>query len=229
MSQVGAERVAVALDRATVEENLSLVRALGHEARWFKVGMRLFYTEGSGAVLDAIRDAGAKLFLDLKLHDIPKTVGDATASLARFRPDLLTVHASGGTEMIGAAASAAAKFQCRVVAVTILTSMDAGDLAPFGTTRGVAEIATELAVASMKAGAAGLVCSGHEAEALRVACPEAFLVTPGIRHAGTAVGDQKRVMTPQRAINAGASLLVVGRPIHSAADPLTAFLSICGE
>jgi orotidine-5'-phosphate decarboxylase len=189
--------------------------------------MRLFYTEGSAAVLDAIQEAGAKLFLDLKLHDIPKTVGDATAALARFRPDLLTVHASGGAAMVAAAVNAAATFNCRVVAVTILTSMDAQDLEPFGPSRGLSEIAQRLAVASMKAGAAGLVCSGHEAAALRKVCPDAFLVTPGIRPAGTAVGDQKRVMTPERAIAAGATLLVVGRPVHSAEAPLAAFLSIC--
>lgn len=229
MSQVGAERVAIALDRETIEENLNLVESLGEEARWFKVGMRLFYTEGSDAVLGAIRKAGAKLFLDLKLHDIPKTVGDATASLARFGPDLLTVHASGGRAMVSAAASAAARFDCRVLAVTILTSMDSEDLQPFATTSAVGEIAERLAVASMEAGAAGLVCSGHEASRLREACPDAFLVTPGIRPAGAAAGDQKRVMTPERAVAAGASLLVVGRPVHSAEDPVAAFRQICAS
>lgn len=226
MKQTAADRIAVALDLPDVDSNVQLVRQLTGRARWFKVGMRLFYSDGSGAVFDEIKAAGARLFLDLKLHDIPKTVGDAAASLARFRPELLTVHAAGGRAMVSAAVDAAGAYDGSVIAVTVLTSLDASDLAAFGADSSVSDAVVRLGKTAIDAGAAGLVCSGWEAESLRVAFPEATLVTPGIRLPGGDAGDQKRVMTPARALAAGASLLVVGRPIHGAADRATAFDSV---
>ena len=220
---IDLDRIAIALDLPTVGENLRLVRTLEGHAAWFKVGMRLFYTAGSESVFDAIRASGAKLFLDLKLHDIPKTVGDAAAALERWRPQLLTVHASGGREMISAAVSVAAEYECRIVAVTVLTSLDATDLAPYGSDLPLSRIAALWTEAATDAGAAGVVCSGQEVAMLRASFPEAFLVTPGIRLAGGARGDQKRVVTPRKAIDDGSSLLVVGRAIYGADDPRAAF------
>lgn len=220
---ISPNKIAIALDLPSIAENLALVRALEGRAAWFKVGMRLFYTEGSEAVFEAIRSTGAQLFLDLKLHDIPKTVGDAAAALSRWEPQLLTVHASGGAAMIEAASSAAASYECRVIAVTVLTSMDAADLAPFGSDLSLSTIATRLTAAATNAGAAGVVCSGEEVATLRASFPDAFLVTPGIRLAGGVHGDQKRVVTPRSAVNDGSSLLVVGRAVHGAKDPCAAF------
>lgn len=226
-----SDRVAVALDLPTVGANVTLVERLAGRARWFKVGMRLFYSGGSDAIFAAIRQSEARLFLDLKLHDIPKTVGDAAASLTRYRPDLLTVHASGGREMIAAAVTSAGEYGGEVIAVTVLTSMDSADLDAFGFRDSVSDVAQRLGRVAMDAGAGGLVCSGWEARALRDAFPSARLVTPGIRLPGGDAGDQKRVMTPARALESGSSLLVVGRPIHGAAEPADAFdrvVEACG-
>jgi len=226
----GADRVIVALDRPTTDENLALIDALDGHARWFKVGMRQFYAGGE-PVLERIEQAGAQLFLDLKLHDIPKTVEGAARSLARFSPALTTVHASGGAAMIRAAVEAFGSLGAttRVLAVTVLTSLDADDLAALGVAGTARDVARRWAAAAVDAGAHGLVCSGHEAAALRAAVPGALLVTPGIRLAGDAVGDQKRVMTPRRALEAGATHLVVGRPIHAADDPAAAFARVCAD
>lgn len=216
-----AEKIIVALDRDGEQANLDLVEALAGKARWYKVGMRLFYS-GASRVLDAIRAQDAKLFLDLKLHDIPKTVGTAVEALAPLRPSLLTIHASGGAEMVKAAADAAPE-TLRLLAVTVLTSLSDADLMRLGlleNSRGTARRWGQMAIES---GAAGLVCSGHEARYLRGDFADAMLVTPGIRMPEGDHGDQKRVMTPDQAIANGASHLVVGRPIHSAQSPLAAF------
>lgn len=229
---VGYERVCVALDRGTADANIALVGALDGAARWFKVGLRQFYSPGASEVIGAVRSAGAKLFLDLKLHDIPKTVGDATAALAPIAPELLTVHAGGGSAMV-AAAAAALPDGCGVLAVTVLTSLNADDLHEMwgGVVPGTLdETAGRLASTAVAAGARGVVCSALEAASLRErlgATP--LLVTPGIRPAGAAHGDQKRVMTPGQAIAAGSSLLVVGRPIHGAQDPRAALDAIAAE
>ena len=226
----GADRVIVALDRATTDDNLALVDALEGHARWFKVGMRQFYA-GGDVVLERIASAGARLFLDLKLHDIPKTVEGAARSLARYAPALATVHASGGADMVRAAVEGfgASGASTRVLAVTVLTSLDAADLDALGVSGAPADTARRWAAGAIDAGAHGLVCSGHEAATLRAAFPGAVLVTPGIRMATDASGDQKRIMTPRRAIEAGATRLVVGRPIHAASDPVEAFARICAD
>lgn len=214
--------ICVALDRASTEENLALIATLGQRVGWYKVGMRQFYA-GGDTVIAAVRAAGARLFLDLKLHDIPATVGGAMASLAPYAPELMTVHASGGREMI-AAAVAAAGSQTRILAVTVLTSLSEADASALGWQGSPADVVARWARLATDAGAHGLVCSGHEAARLRAGLGTTpWLVTPGIRPPGGEAGDQKRVMTPQAALAAGANLLVVGRPIHGASDPVAAF------
>lgn len=224
------DRLIVALDRGTTEGNLSLVRQLAGRARWFKVGMREYYAAGD-EVIEAVRVAGARLFLDLKLHDIPATVAGAARALAGIEPELLTIHASGGGAMVESAVEAMAELSggTRVLAVTVLTSMSAADLAVFGTTLAVQDVVVGLASMSFRHGAHGVVASAQEARAIREAVPRALIVTPGIRPAGAAHGDQARVLTPAAAIDAGADLLVVGRPIHQAAEPASAFDAIVSE
>ena len=223
------DRIIVALDRASKEENIAIIRALQGRAKWFKIGMKQFYA-GADEVFDAIRDADAKLFLDLKLHDIPETVAGAAAALAHIAPDLLTIHASGGAEMVRAAVDTLAKTapQTRVLSVTILTSMGPEDVEVFNT-NDVAKLVVDLASRAVAAGSHGVVASAQEAKLLRPVLGDALIVTPGIRPAGSAVGDQKRVMGPKAAIADGADLLVIGRPIHGAQDPRAAFDAIVEE
>lgn len=225
---VSAEHIIVALDRATPAENLGLIDALDGRAVWFKVGMRLFYA-GGDRVIDAVRASGAKLFLDLKLHDIPATVRGAAESLSRYEAELLTVHASGGAAMVEAACEGVGR-QTRVLAVTALTSLDDVAVGAIGWAGTAGAVTDRLASLALAAGAHGLVCSGHEASHLRASFgPSALLVTPGIRPEGAAAGDQKRVMTPEAAVEAGSNYLVIGRPIHGAADPAVAFDGIVGK
>ncbi len=229
--KVGADRVCVALDRDTLEGNAALIEALAGRARWFKLGMGAYYAGGAW-LAERVADAGAKLFLDLKLHDIPATVEHAARSLRGLRPALATVHSAGGAAMVRAAIEGFGD-ETGVLGVTVLTSLDADDLARRGTSASPQALALRLGVAAMEDGARGLVCSGAEVSAMRAALGARFagavLVTPGIRPAGAAVGDQKRVMTPARAVAAGSSLLVVGRPIHGAPDPAAAFEAVCAE
>lgn len=185
-----------------------------------KVGLELFVREGPRAVgLGA--ELGCEVFLDLKLHDIPATVARAVGSAAALGVRYLTVHASGGEAMLRAAADAASGSPLRLLAVTVLTSLDAVDLAAVGVNDPPANQALRLARLARGVGIPGLVCSAAEVGLLRQELgPDAILVTPGIRAAGPGGDDQKRVATPSRAIHDGASLLVVGRPIRDAAEPL---------
>lgn len=224
---VGRDRVIVALDRPDPAENLALVEKLRGHAKWFKVGMREYYGAGD-RLLRRLDEIGASVFLDLKLHDIPETVRGAAAALAPLRPALATVHASGGSAMIRAAVEGFGD-STKVLAVTVLTSLDVADAESLGWQGGISATAERWARIAIEAGAAGLVCSGHEAKALRARHRDALLVTPGVRPAGAAVGDQSRVMTPGAAIAAGSSYLVVGRPIHGASDPVAAFEAIAAE
>lgn len=226
-----AERVCVALDRPSVAENRALVRELRGHARWYKVGLR-GWAEGCEALLDDIRGQDARLFLDLKFHDIPATVEGAARAVARVQPDLLTVHASGGAAMVEGACrglAAGGATSCQVLAVTVLTSLDAAELDALGVGSGLGAWAEALGARALAAGAAGLVCSGHEVASLRAAWPGALLVVPGIRPTGAAPGDQRRTLTPAEACSRGASLLVVGRPIWRAADPVAALAEILEE
>ncbi|QOQ39521.1 orotidine-5'-phosphate decarboxylase [Trueperella pecoris] len=223
----GGERVIVALDLSEGEA-LALADTLPRGA-WVKVGMTLFYATGPRIVTE-LKDRGFKVFLDLKLHDIPHQVRQASAVLGRLGADLLTVHAAGGADMIRAAreglASAGAT-STAILAVTVLTSMDEATLASIGVERDLPAQVAALARASYAAGADGVVCSPLEAPHLRGALgPEALIVTPGVRPPGAQLGDQSRVATPAAAVAGGASHVVVGRPITAADEPARAFTAI---
>lgn len=192
------------------------------------MGLELFLAAGA-PLLATLRESGYQVFLDLKLHDIPNTVAAAVRAVLPLEPALLTVHASGGSTMMAAAAEAAAGSSTRLLAVTVLTSMDEGQLAATGVSGPPAEQVARLAQLAGRAGIQGLVCSPHEAAALRVLLPEAHLITPGIRPAGVAAGDQRRTSGPAEALRAGANQLVVGRPVTGAADPAMAYAALLRE
>jgi orotidine-5'-phosphate decarboxylase len=223
-------RLAVALDFPDEIEALKLVDRLNGACQWFKVGMELYYAAGN-RIVHKLRDRGFSVFLDLKLHDIPNTVAGAVRSATQAGASLLTVHAGGGGAMMSAAAEAAsAPGSPRLLAVTVLTSMDASELAAIGITVSPAEQVLRLARLAQTSGIDGMVCSPEEVAALRKQTgPDTLLVIPGIRPTGSAIGDQKRIATPAEAIAHGASMLVVGRPITRAADPAQAAQAILQE
>jgi orotidine-5'-phosphate decarboxylase len=224
------DRLAVALDLANEDEAMNLVDRLGNTCQWFKVGMELYYAAGN-SIIKKLRDRGFNIFLDLKLHDIPNTVAGAVRSATEAGASLLTVHASGGRAMMTAAAEAAsAPGSPRLLAVTVLTSMDASELAGIGITASPADQVLRLARLAQASGIDGMVCSPEEVAMLRKQTgPDTLLVIPGIRPAGSAIEDQKRIATPAQAIAGGASMLVVGRPITRAADPAAAAQAILEE
>lgn len=231
-----AERTIVALDVPDAGRALGLADALAGGLAWAKVGMELFYAEGAPLVRE-LKGRGLKVFLDLKMHDIPNTVKSAARVVAGLGVDMLTIHACGGPAMVAAAragldegAAAAGLPTPKLLAVTVLTSMDQAQLEAVGVDRAVADQAGLLARMARANGADGVVCSALEAAAMRSALgAEALVVTPGIRPAGCAAGDQSRVATPASAIGAGASHLVVGRPVTQAADPAAALSGILDE
>jgi len=224
------DRLAIALDFADEREAMKLVDCLDNTCQWFKVGMELYYATGNG-IVQQLRNRGFNVFLDLKLHDIPNTVAGAVRSATHAGASLLTIHAGGGAAMMSAAAEAAsAPNSPRLLAVTVLTSMDASELAGIGITASPADQVLRLAKLAKKSGIDGMVCSPEEVAALRKETgPDTLLVVPGIRPAGSATDDQKRIATPAQAIADGASMLVVGRPITRAADPAAAAQSILQE
>lgn len=224
------DRLAVALDVPDAQAARDLVDRLGDSCRWLKVGMELYYA-GGNPLLETLRSRGYRIFLDLKLHDIPNTVAGGIRSVAKAGAELLTVHAGGGATMLAAAAEAAqASGAPRLLAVTVLTSMDAVELKSAGVCSTLAEQVLRLARLAKSAGINGMVCSAEEVASLRVELgPEALLVVPGIRPAGSDLNDQRRIATPAEAIASGASMLVVGRPITQAADPAQAVRSIVEE
>jgi orotidine-5'-phosphate decarboxylase len=221
----------VALDFPSANAAMDLVDQLQGVCRWFKVGMELYYAAGN-SVVDRLRERGFEVFLDLKLHDIPNTVAGAVRSVAGTGASLLTVHAGGGEKMMRAAVQAAnTPGAPKLLAVTVLTSMDAGELSAVGVSEAPATQVLRLARLARTAGINGLVCSPQEVAAVRAAMGEdALLVTPGIRP-GTSgrTDDQSRVATAADAIASGASMLVVGRPITQAADPAAAAAGILAE
>ncbi len=228
------DRIMVALD-CDRDRAFKLADLLAGHATWLKVGMTLFYAEGP-AIVRAFKDRGFKVFLDLKLHDIPHQVRGAARSAALAGADLITVHGLGASKMLAAArggveeATAELGFRPQVIAVTVLTSMDQAALDEIGVERPVADEAAALASLAREAGIDGVVCSPQEAAGMRALLgPEALVVTPGVRPAGSAAGDQSRVATPAQAIAAGASHIVVGRPITGADDPVAAFETIVAE
>ena len=210
--------IAVALDTPDLETAAVWARAVTPYVTVLKVGMELFY-RGGPDVVDVVR-GGSKvgLFLDLKLHDIPNTVGAAARSVARLKPQYLTVHASGGSDMVKAAVEAAP--DVAIAAVTVLTSLDEDDLAEIGLSGPALDAARRLAVLAVAAGARALVCSPREVAAIRAEVgPGITLITPGVRPAGADAQDQARVATPEQALADGADLLVLGRPITGSSDP----------
>lgn len=226
------DHLAVALDLPDLESALKLASQLQGKAGVFKVGLELFAAFGPAAV-EAAASFGAGIFLDLKLHDIPRTVSAAVTSAGKLGARFLTLHALGGPAMIGAAREAAEKLgrsRPQLLAVTVLTSHSAEELARIGLPGTPADNVLRLARQSVAAGADGLVCSPLEVQTLRRELgPGPVLVTPGVRPAGADAGDQARIATPGDAIRAGSSLLVVGRPIVAAADPAHAADGILAE
>ncbi len=223
--------VLAAIDRPDLEGATALARGLVGAVGGLKLGLELFVAEGPAAVR-TLAATGLPIFLDLKLHDIPNTVAGAVRAAAGLGAALLTVHAAGGRAMLEAAVQAARAFPSppRLLAVTVLTSLDTGDLAATGVAGAPLEQAARLAGLARDAGLDGVVCSPQEIEAVRaVLGPKALVVVPGIRPAGGAVGDQKRVATPAEALAAGADLLVIGRPITAAPDPAAAARAIAAE
>ncbi len=228
---LGTDCLIVALDVPNAEKARELVVQLGESVSFYKVGKELFTAVGPALVRDLVA-GGKKVFLDLKFHDIPNTVAGAVRSAASLGVSLLTVHASGGSKMLQAAAQAAAQSGAKptVLAVTVLTSLASGDLEEVGVGGGVEAQVLRLASLAIKAGCGGIVASAQEAAALRQALGSKFtLVTPGIRPAGAIAADQARVVTPEDAIRAGANFLVVGRPITAADDPRRAAQAITGQ
>jgi len=210
--------IAVALDAPDLETAARWASQVTPHVSTVKVGLELYLRYGPG-VLASVRGASqVQVFLDLKLHDIPATVASAARVVARLRPALLTVHAAGGRAMIQAAVNAAPETQ--IAAVTVLTSLREADLAATGVTGAALDVVRRRSVLAVEAGARALVCSPHEVAAVRAEVgPDVKLITPGVRPAGSDIGDQARVATPQEALNAGADLLVIGRPITQAPDP----------
>lgn len=216
----------VAIDTPEIERARVVAAAVREHAGGLKVGLEFFSANGPAGVA-AIAEIGLPLFLDLKLHDIPNTVAKAVQALAPLQPAVLTVHAAGGAAML-AAAKAAAPSGTKVVAVTVLTSLDEADLAAAGIADCPAEQVRRLAGLARNAGVDGIVCSGAEVARARADWPNGFFVVPGVRPPGGDAGDQKRVVTPRQALDDGASILVIGRPVTEAGDPGAAMMQIAG-
>lgn len=223
---------AVAFDVSTLPEALALNDALGEGDEFAKLGLELFAAEGPSVVRE-FKARGRRVFLDLKLHDIPNTVKGAAASAARLGADLLTVHATGGPEMIAAAVQGVreAGGHTRIVAVTILTSHDPAHMPPgFAQPFDLDRTVVALTRMALDAGAAGIVCAAPDLQSLRAELgPDFYAITPGIRMSGGATHDQKRVATVEGAVRDGASLLVLGRAVTAAADPRGALLAARDE
>ena len=224
-------RIIVALDVPTAAAAHTVVKEIGDAVSFYKVGLELFLAEGP-SVLELLREEGKRIFLDLKFHDIPRTVEHAVQSVLKYRPDLLTIHASGGQAMVSGAVKAIqeAGSSSQLLAVTVLTSLNQDDLVQMGVVRPVAEQVVSLGKLAVEAGANGLVCSPLEVSLLRQAWGAGpVLVPPGVRPAGAGVGDQKRVMTPGDAIRAGSTYLVIGRPVVGASNRREAAVRITEE
>lgn len=229
------EAIIVALD-LDVEASLALARKLSGRARWMKVGMTLFYAEGP-RIVRQMRDLGFKVFLDLKLHDIPFQVRGAARSASLTGADLLSIHSLGSSAMVAEARAGVEEAaevrgggRTRLLGITVLTSMDESSLREVGIDAPVEDEVRRLASLSYAAGTDGVVCSPHEAAAMReLLGADALIVTPGVRPAGASLSDQRRVATPARAMSQGASQLVIGRPITHANSPVDAFEAIVSE
>jgi orotidine-5'-phosphate decarboxylase len=214
----------VAIDTPDVHHAAAIARDVRGFAGGVKLGLEFFCANGHEGVL-RIAEHELPIFLDLKLHDIPNTVAGTVQALAPLDPVILTVHAAGGRAMM-AAAKAAAPSRTKVVGVTVLTSLDQQDLAASGIAGSPAEQVKRLAALARDAGIDGIVCSGEEVAAARAEWPDGFFVVPGLRATGADVADQKRVVTPRQALDDGASVLVIGRPITGVPNPAHAIEEI---
>lgn len=231
-----AERIFCALDTTDPAAAAALAARLKGTVGGIKLGLEYYCSTGADG-FKAVADTGMPIFLDLKFHDIPNTVAGAIRAVAPLAPKILTIHTQGGPEMMRRAAATAAEEAARlgverpiVVGVTILTSLDGRDLSAIGVDHAVDDQVVRLAALADDCGLDGIVCSPKEIRLVRAATREDFtLVVPGIRPAGSAAGDQKRVMTPKEAVDAGASVLVIGRPITEAADPAAAAKAIAAS
>jgi orotidine-5'-phosphate decarboxylase len=210
-------RIFVAIDTPSLDIAKDIAKRVRHHVGGLKLGLEFFMGNGRHGVME-MAAFGLPIFLDLKLHDIPNTVAKAIQALRPIEPAILTVHAAGGRAMLEDA-KAAAPVGTRVVAVTTLTSLDGRDLKSIGVDRAPYDQVLHLTELAMKAGIDGIVCSGAEVKAARAVWPKGFFVVPGVRPANGAMGDQKRVVTPREAIDSGASIIVVGRPITQAENP----------
>jgi orotidine-5'-phosphate decarboxylase len=217
----------VAIDTPDLSRALDLTKRVRNHAGGVKLGLEFFSAQGPEGVRQ-VADIGLPIFLDLKLHDIPNTVGKAVEALAPLRPAILTVHAAGGHAMLTAAKSAAPE-GTKMVAVTILTSLDEGDLVAAGVSGSPADQVQRLAALARDGGLDGVVCSGAEVATARAAWPDGFFVVPGVRPPDAEVADQKRVVTPAQALEDGASVLVIGRPITGAIDPARAITELAAS
>lgn len=231
MSQSTSCQLILALDLETREDALATLEQLGDSLSWVKIGLQLFTAYGPDFVHE-VADLGYRIFLDLKLHDIPNTVAKSVQSIAKLPVELLTLHASGGAEMLEWANKARGEYapEMNLLAVTVLTSMDETQLHSLNIHHSPEQQVMHLAKLSLEAGVQGLVCSSLELPPLRTGFGrEPILVTPGIRPAGSAADEQKRVMTPAAAAAAGSSYIVVGRPILRAPSPAEAARAIQAE
>jgi len=229
--QSARDRLIVALDYPTAAAALSLVDRLESRCLWFKVGLELYLATGP-SIVETLRARGFNVFVDLKLHDIPNTVAGAVRTLSNVGASLLTIHAAGGRPMLLAAAEAVARTPDgpKLLAVTVLTSMDAQQLSEIGVSATPSAQVLRLARLANAAGIEGMVCSSQEVAQLRSDLgPQGLLVVPGIRPAGSPADDQRRIATPATALADGASLLVVGRPITQSPDPAAATDAILVE
>jgi orotidine-5'-phosphate decarboxylase len=214
----------LALDLPRLDAAEALARKVKSHVGGIKLGLEFFCTHGHHGVLELAK-VGLPIFLDLKLHDIPNTVAGAMQAIHVLQPSIVTIHAAGGRAMMEDAKAAAGE-HCKVVAVTVLTSLDDRDLGAIGVGSNAHDQALRLADLAHSAGIDGIVCSGHEVGAIRQQWKDGFFVVPGLRPADGVLGDQKRSVTPRAARDAGASVLVVGRPISRAEDPLAAARAI---
>ena len=229
-------RLLCAVDTTDIEVAKTLSRRLKGKVGGLKLGLEFFHSHGPAGVAKVVKDRHP-LFLDLKMHDIPNTVAGGMRAIAPLHPFLTTVHASGGAAMLRSAMAAAVtageaggRPRPKVVAITLLTSIDKEDMGQIGMKGGVADQVLRLADLAQASGTDGVVCSAHEVKALRKRCGDDFLlVVPGVRPAWSTANDQKRIVTPAEAIAAGADYLVVGRPITQAKDPVEAAEKIAGE
>jgi orotidine-5'-phosphate decarboxylase len=223
------DKIIVALDLPSVDAARNLIKSLGNDVSWYKIGLQLFVLGGS-AFVQEVKASRAKIFLDLKFHDIPNTVRSAVESACALGVDMLTIHLSGGSEICQAAVKGRGANSTLLLGVTVLTSQTEATLSEIGVNRSMTQQVISLAALAKATGITGLIASPLELEPLRKEFGKSFvIVTPGVRPTRSAAGDQKRFTTPADAIKLGADYLVIGRPITASPDPKAAFSRIASE